>query len=185
MLKAQRRHRPPCKRKQWDLSTRCTCPIVIRGTLLGNFISLSTAKYLPPDKARDLEAARDLALLWERSGTAIRPEESAPAPPSVPEQEIPRPTVEAAVAAYMADAKDRGNSEATIYKKQIIFERQLPAFCKSKGIRFLSELDVNTVREWRSTWKDDALARHKKQGRVLGFFWFCERAGWLPRNFAA
>ncbi len=42
---------------------------------------------------------------------------------------------------------------------------------------------MNTVREWRDTWKDDALARHKKQGRVLGFF--CERAGWLPRNFAA
>ncbi len=130
MLNA-RRHRPPCRRKQWDLSTRCTCPIVIRGTLLGNFVSLSTAKYLPPDKARDLEAARDLALPWERSGTPVRPDESAPA--AATEPEVPRPTVEASVAAYMADAKDRGNSEATVYKKQIIFERQLTRILQKQG----------------------------------------------------
>ena len=33
-------------------------------------------------------------------------------------------------------------------------------------------------------WKDDSLARSKKQSRGLGFVWFCERAGWLPRNAA-
>jgi integrase len=181
MLKAQKRHRPPCKRPEWDLSTRCACPVVIRGTLQGSFVSLSTAKYLPPERARDLEAARDVALLWERAGAPVRPSESALTP--TPEAEPL--TVAAAVAAYMADSQDRGNADATVYKKRIIFERQLLAFCRGKGIRYLSELDANILREWRAAWKDEALARYKKQGRVIGFFWFCERAGWLARNFAA
>jgi hypothetical protein len=57
------------------------CPVLISGTLNGNRVRLSTAKYLPPDKARDLEAGRNLALLRERVGQTMRPEEySAPAP---------------------------------------------------------------------------------------------------------
>ena len=34
MLTAQRRHQPPCKRPMWDKGyTKCTCPVMIRGTL--------------------------------------------------------------------------------------------------------------------------------------------------------
>jgi integrase len=170
----------------WDAGyTRCSCPIVIRGTLpTGKFISLSTRAYLPKEKARDMEAARDLALLWERLGRPERPEEYAPIqePAAAPEPE--RPTAEMAVAAYLADARDRGNSDATLGKKRFCFETSLLGFCRDKGIRFLSELDLNTVREWRATWKLDSLARYKRQGQALGFFWFCERSGWYPRNFA-
>ena len=155
----------------WDqVSTKCKCPIVIRGMLNGRRVSLSTAKFLPPDKSRDLEAARDLAILWERSGSPIRPEEYAQAAPVEPEPTPPRPTVEAAIAAYMADARDRGNGEATVYKKATVFERtvvtnprersgaKIPAnttsllwFCRDKGIRFLSELTLPVLCEWRST----------------------------------
>jgi hypothetical protein len=101
------------------------------------------------------------------------------------EPEARPPSVVMAVAAFMADAKDRGNGEATTSKKRLVFEKLLLGFCAGKGIRFLSELDLNTLREWRSTWNVDALSRNKRQGQVLGFLWFCERAGWLPRNFAA
>lgn len=41
------------------------------------------------------------------------------------------------------------------------------------------------MREWRSTWTVNSLVRAKRQGQVLGFLWFCERAGWLPRNHAS
>ncbi|MGO9895378.1 MAG: hypothetical protein ACLPX8_14345 [Bryobacteraceae bacterium] len=118
MLNAQRRHIAPCKKPMWDKYTKCSCSVTIRGTLAGRQISLSTAKYLPPDKARDLEAARDLALLWARIGKPVRPEEYARLPdpdPDAPESE--RPTVEMAVAAYMADGRDRGNaSRYTLYR---------------------------------------------------------------------
>jgi integrase len=194
-------------RAEWDQRScsgkGANCPVLILGTLNGNRVRLSTAKFLPPDKARDLEAARDLALLWERVGKATRLDQySRPTQDASPEPS--RPTVKMAVVAYIADARDRGNSEATLQKKLSIFEGRtvkepknrdgdaLPTkptsllwFCGQKGIRFLSELDLNTVREWRSTWKVDSLTRHKRQGQVLGFFWFCERAGWLSRNYAA
>src|SRR5690349_9041038 len=105
MLKPQKRHQAPCKRAEWDLRS-CTgkgadCPILIIGTLNGNRVRLSTAKFLPSDKARDLGAARDLALLWERVGTPIRPEECTPTPVNSTSEPF-RPMVEMAVAAYMA-----------------------------------------------------------------------------------
>jgi hypothetical protein len=190
MLKAQKRHQAPCTRDEWDQRScsgkGANCPIVIIGTLNGNRVRLSTSKFLPPERARDLEAARDLAVLWGKAGAAIRPEEYSPAPAEAPaEPAPPRPTVEMAVDTFMADAKDRGNSEATIYKKHVVFEKLLKRFCADKGIRFLSELDLNILREWRSTWKVDSLSRYKRQGQVFGFLRFCERSGWLPRNFAA
>jgi integrase len=208
MLKVQKRHQAPCKRPEWDqrscVGKGANCPVIVRGTLAEKRLCLSTAKFLPPEKARDMQAARDLAILWERVGKPIRPEEYAPEPASDAPPEAPRPTVEMAVSSYMADGLDRGNSEATLQKKATVFERRtakdpkcpngppLPSnatsllrFCDQKGLRFLSELDLNTVREWRSTWRVDDLTRRKRQGQVIGFFWFCERSGWLPRNFAA
>jgi hypothetical protein len=64
MLGVQRMHAPPCSnKKMWDKYMRSPCPLAIRGTLAGRQISLSTAKFLPRYKARDPQAARDLALL--------------------------------------------------------------------------------------------------------------------------
>ena len=185
MLKALKRHYPPCKRREWDQGyTRCSCPIWIRGTLGSKRVTRAVSKFLPEPTCRDLKAARELTLLWERSGAPIRPEQQTPVPVSDPEPATPRPTVEMAVSAFVADAKDRGNSEATLYKKGILFERLLPKFCALKGIRFVSELDLGTLREWRAKWNVNSLVRAKRQGQVLGFLWFCERAGWLPRNYA-
>jgi integrase len=186
MLKALRRHLPPCKRSQWDQGyQRCTCPIAIRGTLAGRHVTISTAKYLPPELARDLESARNLAILWERNGAPVRPEEYAAAvqPPATAETQ--QPTIESAVSAFMADGRVRGNTTATEYKRKIVFESSLLPFCADKGFRFVAELDLNAVRDWRSTWKLGALSRYKRQGQAIGFIWFCERAGWLPRNYAS
>src|ERR1700722_1912260 len=209
MLNVQRRHRPPCTREEWDLRScagkGAKCPILIRGTLNGSRVQLSTAKFLPPEQARDLEAARALALEWERTGVPARPSEYVQAKPPSPvaPEDSSSVTVERAVAAFMADSRDRGNSDATLQKKATVFERRtardpknrealipspatsLLRHCDQKGIRFLSELDLNTIRDWRSDWKVNSLVRQKRQGQVIGFFWFCERAGWLPRNYAS
>ena len=97
MLKAQKRHQSPCTRAEWDQRScagkGAKCPILIIGTLNGNRVRLSTAKFLPPEKARDLEAARDLAILWERVGSTVRPEEYTPVPTlseAAPEPTLPR-----------------------------------------------------------------------------------------------
>jgi integrase/recombinase XerD len=208
MLNVQRRHRPPCTRQEWDQRScagkGAKCPILIRGTLNGSRIQLSTAKFLPPEMSRDFEAARALALEWERTGVVGRPAEYAPVAAPPPEAgDSDGTAVERAVAAYMADSRDRGNSAATLQKKATIFERRMARdpkdreglipsqttsllrYCDQKGIRFLAELDLNTIRDWRGTWKVNSLVRQKRQGQVLGFLWFCERAGWLPRNYAS
>jgi len=177
MLKVQRRHQAPCTRPEWDprscAGKGAKCPVLVIGTLSGSRVRLSTARFLPPEKARDLEEARALALEWERTGIIARPLEYAPLPAATPEPPVDstRVTVERAVAAFMADSRDRGNSDATVQKKATIFERRtardpknreglipsqatsLLRFCDQKGVRFLEELDLNTVRDWRATWK--------------------------------
>jgi integrase len=186
----------------WDKYMRCACPLAIRGTLAGRQISLSTAKFLPPDKARDPQPARDLALLWEKEGHPVRPGDVVVAAPAKA-SEIPVVTVEQAVDAYMTDARDRNNNESSLYKKEGIFRRRfrtnpknktgekipaegmsLLAFCDGKGIRFVHELTIAFLREWRGTWKVNSLVRYKRQGSLLGFIWFCERSGWFPQNYA-
>ena len=183
MLKPLKRHYEPCKRREWDQGyTRCSCPVWIRGTLNGKRVTVSASKYLPEPDCRDLERGRDLAVLWERTGELKRPEEYAPIVAAevarngtVTEPEPPEPTVEAAIAAYLKAAKDLGISEATMYKKRLVFGKLLPAFCAEKGIRFLSELDLAAMQEWRGTWNVGSLTRHKRQCEVIGFFWFCLR----------
>jgi hypothetical protein len=58
-------------------------------------------------------------MLWEQTGTPVRPEEYARVPASAADAQASFPTVTMAVAAFMADARDRGNSEATVYKKHV------------------------------------------------------------------
>ena len=53
-------------------------PVMIVGTLNGTRVRLSTANFLPTEKARDMEAARNLAILWERTGKVVRPDEYSP-----------------------------------------------------------------------------------------------------------
>jgi integrase len=100
-----------------------------------------------------------------------------------PEPELP--TVNAAIDAYMTAARDRGISEATMYKKRLVFDKLLRAFCADKGIRFLKEMDLSQWQEFRGTWGVESLTRRKRQGELIGFFWFCERNGWYDRNYAA
>jgi hypothetical protein len=72
-----------------------------------------------------MEAARDLAILWERAGSTVRPEEYTPI--RMPTAAIPEPTlptVEMAVDAYLSDARARGNSASAVYKKEGIFSRR-------------------------------------------------------------
>ena len=197
MLKAQRRHRPPCTKPMWDAGyTKCSCPIVIRGTINRKAITVSTAKYLPAERARNMEAARDLALLWERAGKLVHPAESLP--PTIEPDPNPskrntalnafsESTIESAVEAFMAAAAGNGLAKSTMEKKRTVFTtgpESLLRFSAEKGLRFLRELTANVIRDqWRPTWKLAPLSRFKRQKSVLGFFWFCERSGWFAPNY--
>jgi integrase len=185
MLNIQRRHSAPCKKPVWDKYMKCGCTLYIRGTLKGNRVSAATTRFLPPQQANDPEAARNLAILWERRGALCRPDEFAPvAEKAEAEPEPELPTIERAVKAYIADATDRNNAEATLQKKKLVYEKLLLRFAREKGLRFLSELTLAMLQEWRSTWKVNALVKHKRQSNLIGFLWFCERAGWFHPGHA-
>jgi integrase len=118
-------------------------------------------------KTRSWEKAEELKRIWEE---AEKPEKIQPT------------TIEAAVDSYLADAKARELRRATIYKLEIIFRKQFLTWTKEKGLRFLKEIDLALLRDFRATWPDGALAKKKKQERLIGFFWFCVHAGWLATN---
>ncbi len=87
-----------------------------------------------------------------------------------------------AVSAYLGDAEARALSEATLYKLNGIFKNQFLTWATNRKLTSLDQLDLVALREFRSTWKDASLAKSKKQERVFGFFYFCQRNGWILAN---
>ena len=160
MLSLYTRHSADCPKRE-DLNwRRCRCPKWINGTLDGQFVRKSA-------KTRSWEKADAVLREWEASAS---PQTAAPV------------TIAEAVEAYLVDAKARELRAATLYKLTIIFRKQFLAWAEKKGLRFLKEVDLRLLREFRTSWKDAALAKSKKQERLAGFFWFCIRAGWLSAN---
>ncbi len=160
MLSLYTRHSADCPKRE-DLNwRRCRCPKWINGTLDGQFVRKSA-------KTRSWEKADAVLREWEASAS---PQTAAPV------------TLAEAVEAYLVDAKARELRATTLYKLTIIFRKQFLAWAEAKGVRFLKEVDLRLLREFRTSWKDAALAKSKKQERLAGFFWFCIRAGWLSTN---
>jgi integrase len=160
VLSVYARHSSNCPKKDDINWKRCRCPKWVNGTLDGRFIRKTA-------KTRSWEKAEELKRRWEE---AASPKTAAPV------------AIEDAVEAYLCDAKARELRPATLYKLEILFRKQFLAWAKDKGLRFLKEIDLTLLREYRANWKDGALAKRKKQERLIGFFWFCVRAGWLATN---
>jgi len=119
---------------------------------------------------------------WERAQLLAQKIEVADDPAADPVKKEEPVTIQRAVEEYLADAKARELSEATLYKLNIIFDKQLLQWSKAEGYKLLREVDLRVVQSFRASWKDGALAKKKKQERVTGFFWFCIRAGWITQN---
>lgn len=145
-----------------------------------------------------MQAATELARLWEKAGEPVAwTGEVVQSGAVEPQDEKPPKPVEEAVEAYLADSKARGGSEGTMTKKESWYKARttkdgleasksssLLSYCDKKGIRFLYELTIEAMLDFRSTWKVGDLVRHKRQCSLIGFFWFCERLEWYDRNYA-
>jgi integrase len=164
MLTLYRRHSSKCAKAADRYWKRCTCPMWVEGVVDGR-------KYVRTSlKTKSWERAQVLAREIESKADSASPERDAPV------------TIAHAVHEYLADARARELSEATIYKLDIQFRKQFLVWCKVEGYRDLRELDLAAMRSFRNTWKDGAMAKKKKQKRLTGFFWFCIRAGWITNN---
>jgi integrase/recombinase XerD len=165
MLTLYRRHLKACTKSSDRFYKRCCCPMWVEGTTNGSYIrrSLKTSS-------------------WERAVDLARVIDSSDTPSSNPERPIDPVTVIQAVADYIDDARARELSDATLYKLELFLRKQFLAWAKSEGYKHLREIDLRAMQAFRTSWKDGALAKKKKQERMTGFFWFCIRAGWIFSN---
>ena len=162
MLTIYRRHRKECKhRNEGRKYRRCRCPIWVDGFLSGREIrkSLDTA---------DWQKAQDFVREWE-------------AKECEPKAAIEPITIEAAGKKFVADAEAQKLAESTIDKYRLLF-KQMEQFAQKRGLRYLTEVSLQTLDEFRSSWKDGPRSGAKKLERLRAFFRFAQRREWLSKN---
>jgi integrase len=174
MLSIYTRHYPPCKRKNpaWR---RCKCPKWIQGTLdTGEFIrrSAKTRSWAKAQKQVNEIENPNQAKTTERPDPVVRK----------PKPDTKRCAISMAVEKFLADAKSRGLKDSTQGKLKTLCERQLQKWAEKESLIYLDELTTANLTDFRNGWKDAALARKKKHERLIGFFAFCIRCGWLTTN---
>jgi site-specific recombinase XerD len=171
MLAIYRRHNP--KRCSSTDSRNCSnkrhpCPIWVRGSRAdGTYVRV-------PLKSRDwtkaLEVMREMEVTGER-----------PAPVTAPQEGI---TIEKWRDQFVKNARTENISSETIRKYEALF-RQLIAYAKDKGLRFPNELDLESLQDFRNTWKDKPLSKSKKQERLRGIFKFALARRWITESPAS
>ena len=127
-----------------------------------------------PLKSRDwtkaLEVMREMEVTGERPAQVAAPQE--------------RITIEKWRDQFVKNARTENISSETIRKYEALF-RQLTAYAQNKGIRFPSELDLESLQEFRNTWKDKSLSKSKKQERLRGIFKFAVARKWIAESPAS
>src|SRR5581483_1085230 len=89
---------------------------------------------------------------------------------------------EEAVSKFMDDARARELTDASLAKLSVVLEKQLVPWCEAGTIKYLSQLDVQAVAEFRACWKDGAIAATKKLERLRTFFRFAKKRDWTSDN---
>ena len=161
VLRLYRRHRASCG-KTSERYRRCSCPIYVEGSLGGESVR----------KALDQtswNAASEVVRNWTASGMV-----------GVVRVEIP--TIKQAVEKFFDDAKARKLQPATIAKQKNLLEKRLRPWCEKTGRRHLKQLDLDALREFRTTWPDGPLSAYKNLERLRSFLGFCQQAGWIEKN---
>lgn len=158
MIHVFRRHQPPCEQTARDYQ-KCACPIYIDWRVGSQRIRKSL-------KTRNWQRAIATARRMEIDGFK--------------EQET-SPTIEDATNKFIADAEARELRPPTIYKFKLLF-RQMKEFAANQGLVFVSDFDLDRVRQFRAIWPNRNFAAQKKLEALRAFFRFCHDAGWIASN---
>jgi site-specific recombinase XerD len=115
---------------------------------------------------------------WQKAQETIREWESLQAQPENKAEPI---TLGQACEYFLADVRSRGLSNCTIYKYRLLFNR-IEDFAKRNGLRYLKELDLPILDQFRSEWKEGPRSALKKLERLKAFLRFCESRKWVATN---
>lgn len=158
MIHVWRRHVPPCEKTNRE-QTDCKCPIYVDWRVGSQRIrkSLKTRNW-----QKAIATARRMEIDgFKDTGTS--------------------PTIVDATKKYLADAEARELRDPTLYKFRLLF-RQLEEFAQNKGLVFVSDFDVERVRQFRQSWTNRNFAAQKKLESLRAFFRFCHDSGWILTN---
>src|ERR1017187_6475087 len=146
MLTIYRRYRKHCDhRKAGRKYRRCRCPIWVDGFLA----------------AHEIRKSLDIAD-WQKAQDIVREMEATELEPKTANEPI---TIQTAGERCLADAKARKLNDSTIYKYRFLF-KQIGDFAQKHGLRYLKELDLQTLDAFRSEWKDGPRSSLKKLERL-------------------
>jgi integrase/recombinase XerD len=162
MLNLYRRHQPPCRYASRRYRN-CNCPVWVQGSLRGEYIRRGL-------NLRSWSAATDVVRDWETSG-----EIGVVKKPDIP-------TISEAVELFLADARAQQLSGETLRKYENLLRRRLLPWCESRGYRYLKQLGVEQMRQFRATWADSANYATKNLERLRALFRFCMHDDWVTKN---
>jgi integrase len=135
----------------------------VQGSLRGEYIRRAL-------DLRSWSAATDLVRDWEASG-----EIGVVKKPDIP-------SIAAAVDLFFNDLAAQKLSQETVRKYDNLLRKRLLRWCENKGFKYLKQLSVEEVRQFRASWTDGALYAAKNLERLRAFFRFCAHADWIARN---
>jgi integrase/recombinase XerD len=158
MLKVYRRHNPILCQHTERTWRRCSCPLWADGSLAGK-------RFHKTLKTRNWDTAQKIAQDLEASGK----------PPDE------RLTVKEVCDAYLRDAEGRGLKDSSLQKYRLLF-RRLQTFATSKGLAFITELDIENLRTFRSGWKLKNFAARVSTENLRALMRFAHDSGWIPSN---
>jgi site-specific recombinase XerD len=171
-----RNHERSCPhRKKGRAYKKCHCPIWIDFSFDGKrlFKSLGT---------RNWQLAENLLREWETNELHANEKARPPHIREPDEESEPKGhTVADACAKFLADARARELREPTLYKYTLILRRLL-AFTAERGIRFVPEITVELLREFRAAWPHRNTAARRRIDELRTFFGFCLDSGWIASN---
>lgn len=160
VLTIYRRHRSKCKFADDRYSKRCRCALWAKGTLEGK-------PYQKSLKTRS----------WERANQIIRDIEDGKR-----EKEQPKIiTVKHALDAFVSDCERRNLTRSTLGKYRNL-SRYLQAFCGTKRVFEITQIDTGLCRSFTSSRVLSARTSSKELERLRAFFRFCVENDWITKN---
>jgi integrase/recombinase XerD len=86
------------------------------------------------------------------------------------------------VSRFLNSKRNENLADSTLDKLTTIFEKQFLAWATSYGFVHITEITTADLEGFRDTWTNGPLAKKKKQERLIGFFYYCLRLGWIKSN---
>jgi integrase/recombinase XerD len=168
-----RRHQRNCPyrrkgRRHWT----CSCPIWLDARINGERILVSMG-------LTDWQEAQAIEQDWVEQGK--KPAEPDATPPP---KEIEEITTDQAWENFIARAKARNLSAATIYKYRLL-QRQMQTFARRKGLSGVREFTLDLLEEFQSGWKLGPLSASKQLERLKAFFRAAQIHRWIDEDPAA